>query len=83
MRRRKRWTTLRAQVYTVDPSQPVMDLKAVETLLAEFVYARPRFNLLLFAVLGLMLALFSNLWRDLQRGDPADAEGSEPACFAT
>ena len=52
---------LRAQVYSVDPSQPVMDVKTFETLLAEFVYARPRFNLLLFAVfavLGLTLALF-------------------------
>src|ERR1035441_10725326 len=38
-----------------------MDVKSMETVLAENAYARPRFNLLLFAVfavLGLVLALF-------------------------
>lgn len=52
---------LKAQVYAVDPSQPLMDVKSLETVLAENAYARPRFNLLLFAVfavLGLLLALF-------------------------
>ncbi len=52
---------LKAQVYAVDPSQPLMDVKSMETVLAENAYARPRFNLLLFAVfavLGLALALF-------------------------
>ncbi|MGJ5818761.1 ABC transporter permease [Paludibaculum fermentans] len=52
---------LKAQVYAVDPGQPLMDVKTMETLLAENVYARPRFNLILltvFAVLGLVLALF-------------------------
>ncbi len=52
---------LKAQVYAVDPSQPLMDVKTMETVLAENAYARPRFNLLLFtvfAVLGLVLALF-------------------------
>jgi predicted permease len=52
---------LKAQVYAVDPSQPLMDVKSMETVLAENAYARPRFNLLLFAVfavLGLVLALF-------------------------
>ncbi|WP_321470943.1 ABC transporter permease [uncultured Paludibaculum sp.] len=52
---------LKAQVYAVDPGQPLMDVKSMETLLAENVYARPRFNLILltvFAVLGLVLALF-------------------------
>ena len=52
---------LKAQVYAVDPSQPVMDVKSMETVLGEYAYARPRFNLVLFtvfAVLGLVLALF-------------------------
>ena len=52
---------LKAQVYAVDPSQPLMDVKSMETVLGENAYARPRFNLLLFAVfaaLGLVLALF-------------------------
>ena len=51
---------LRAQVYAVNPDQPVMDVKTVEKMLAEYVYARPRFNLFLFAIfaaLGLTLAL--------------------------
>lgn len=49
-----------AQVYAVDPGQPVMDVKPVQALLDEYIYARPRFNLLLFSVfaaLGLVLAL--------------------------
>jgi putative ABC transport system permease protein len=52
---------LKAQVYAVDPGQPLMDVKSMATVLAENAYARPRFNLLLFAVfagLGLVLALF-------------------------
>lgn len=52
---------LKAQVYAVDPSQPVMEVKPLETVLSENAYARPRFNLILFAVfaaLGLLLALF-------------------------
>jgi hypothetical protein len=54
-------SALKAQVYAVDPSQPLMEVKTMETVLAENAYARPRFNLLLFAVfavLGLVLALF-------------------------
>ena len=50
-----------AQVYAVDAGQPVMNVQSLETLLAENIYSRPRFNLLLFAVfaaLGLTLALF-------------------------
>ena len=50
-----------AQVYAIDPGQPVMDTWTLETALRDYVYARPRFNLLLFAVfavLGLVLALF-------------------------
>jgi putative ABC transport system permease protein len=53
--------TLKAQVYAVDPAQPLMDVKSMENVLGENAYARPRFNLLLFAVfalLGLVLALF-------------------------
>jgi putative ABC transport system permease protein len=45
----------------VDPAQPVMEAQSTETLLGEYAHARPRFNLLLFAVfaaLGLVLALF-------------------------
>jgi predicted permease len=50
-----------AQVYAIDPGQPVMDIRTLETALRDYVYARPRFNLLLFTVfagLGLILALF-------------------------
>jgi putative ABC transport system permease protein len=49
-----------AQVYAADAAQPVMDTKTLEVLLRELVYARPRFNLILFLIfsgLGLMLAL--------------------------
>jgi hypothetical protein len=38
-----------------------MDVKSLEAILSDFVYARPRFNVLLFAAfagLGLLLALF-------------------------
>jgi predicted permease len=52
---------VKAAIYAVDPIQPVMEDKSLETLLAENAYARPRFNLLLFTVfasLGLILALF-------------------------
>jgi predicted permease len=52
---------LRAQVYAVDGTQPVTDVWTVEEALGRFIYARPRFNLILFtifAVLGLTLALF-------------------------
>jgi predicted permease len=52
---------VREQVYAVDRGQPVTEVKTLETLIGENVYARPRFNLLLFSVfaaLGLILALF-------------------------
>ena len=52
---------LKTQVYAVDPGQPLMEVKSMEAVLSENAYARPRFNLLLFAVfaaLGLALALF-------------------------
>jgi predicted permease len=50
-----------AQVYAIDSGQPVMDIWTLDTALRDYVYARPRFNLLLFTVfaaLGLILALF-------------------------
>ena len=52
---------MKAQVYAVDPVQPVMDVRTMEKLLSDEAYAEPRFNLLLFSVfaaLGLALALF-------------------------
>jgi putative ABC transport system permease protein len=51
---------VRAQVYAIDKDQPVTDVKTMETMLDEWIYSRPRFNLLLFsifAVIGLLLAL--------------------------
>jgi putative ABC transport system permease protein len=51
---------VRAQVYGIDKDQPVTDVKTIETMLNEWVYSRPRFNLLLFSIfaaLGLSLAL--------------------------
>ncbi len=53
--------SIRAQVYSVDRDQPVMEVKTMDTLLNEWVYARPRFNLLLFTVFaafGMILAVF-------------------------
>lgn len=50
-----------AQVYAVDSAQPVMSVATAASLLDDWVYAEPRFNLLLFglfAALGLLLALF-------------------------
>jgi putative ABC transport system permease protein len=51
---------VRAQVYSIDKDQPITDVKTVERLLNDWVYSRPRFNLLLFSIfaaLGLLLAL--------------------------
>jgi putative ABC transport system permease protein len=48
------------QVYAVDKDQPVTDLRTIDRVLQEGVYAGPRFNLALFsvfAVLGLTLAV--------------------------
>jgi putative ABC transport system permease protein len=48
------------QVYKLDRDQPVTDVRTVQSFLNEFVYAGPRFNLVLlsvFAVLGLTLAV--------------------------
>jgi putative ABC transport system permease protein len=47
-------------VYSIDKDQPITDVKTVERLLNDWVYSRPRFNLLLFSIfaaLGLLLAL--------------------------
>jgi predicted permease len=52
---------VRAQVYSIDGGQPVTNVMPLETMLSQFVYARPKFNLFLFAIfagLGLTLALF-------------------------
>jgi predicted permease len=52
--------SVRQQVYAADPGQPVTDVRTLESLLDEYVYSRPRFNLLLFGVfatLGLAMAL--------------------------
>jgi predicted permease len=51
---------VRAQVYSIDKDQPVTEVKTIETMLNEWVYSRPRFNLVLFSIfaaLGLVLAL--------------------------
>jgi hypothetical protein len=51
---------IRAQVYAVDPLQPVVEERTLAKALAEFAYSRPRFNLLLFSVfagLGMVLAI--------------------------
>jgi len=52
--------SIAAQVYAIDAGQPVMQVQTLDKALADYVYSRPRFNLLLFAVfaaLGLVLAL--------------------------
>jgi putative ABC transport system permease protein len=51
---------VRAQIYAVDPDQPLTDVETAAATLEKWVYARPRFNVLLlgvFAGLGLCLAL--------------------------
>jgi putative ABC transport system permease protein len=51
---------VREQVYAADRGQPVTDVRTLETMLDDYVYSRPRFNLLLFSVfagLGLLMAL--------------------------
>jgi len=48
------------QVYSIDKDQPVTDVRTIDRVLQEGVYAGPRFNLALFsvfAVLGLTLAV--------------------------
>jgi putative ABC transport system permease protein len=49
-----------SQVYSIDKDQPVTDVRTIDLILQEGVYAGPRFNLALFAVfatLGLTLAV--------------------------
>jgi putative ABC transport system permease protein len=49
-----------SQVYAIDSNQPVTDVRTIETVLREGIYAGPRFNLVLFSVfagLGLTLAV--------------------------
>jgi putative ABC transport system permease protein len=51
---------VRDKVYAVDGGQPVTDVRTLDAMLDDYVYAGPRFNLLLFTVfaaLGLGLAL--------------------------
>ncbi|MEX2303825.1 MAG: ABC transporter permease [Bryobacterales bacterium] len=51
---------VRDQVYAVDASQPVMQVRSLESALDELIFSRRRFNLVLFSVfaaLGLALAL--------------------------
>jgi predicted permease len=49
-----------AQVYAIDPSQPVASIKTLDGLIQEDAYSTPRFNLILlsvFASIGLVLAI--------------------------
>ena len=49
-----------SQVYAIDKNQPVTDVRTIETVLNDGIYAGPRFNLALFSVfagLGLTLAI--------------------------
>ncbi len=49
-----------AQVYAIDGSQPVANIKTLDTVLAEDEFSTPRFNLILlsvFAAIGLVLAV--------------------------
>jgi ABC-type antimicrobial peptide transport system permease subunit len=51
---------VREQIYAADRGQPVTDVRTLETVLDNYVYSRPRFNLLLFSVfagLGLIMAV--------------------------
>jgi putative ABC transport system permease protein len=51
---------VRRQIYAADHSQPVTDVRTLDATLDQYVYSRPRFNLLLFGVfagLGLVMAL--------------------------
>jgi putative ABC transport system permease protein len=51
--------TVRAQVYAIDKDQPVTDVQTLDTLIDQWSFSAPRFNVVLFAifaVLGLLLA---------------------------
>ena len=48
------------RVYAIDPDQPVTEVRTIEAFLNDFIYAGPRFNVVLlsvFAALGLALAV--------------------------
>jgi ABC-type antimicrobial peptide transport system permease subunit len=52
--------SVRSRVYAIDPNQPVTRVSTLATLLDDYVFARRRFNLVLFSVfaaLGLTLAV--------------------------
>ncbi|MGH9721628.1 MAG: ABC transporter permease, partial [Bryobacteraceae bacterium] len=52
--------TVRHQIYAIDRDQPVTEVRTIETMMDEFVFARARFNLVLFSVfaaIGLALAV--------------------------
>ena len=52
--------TVRAEVYALDPQQPVTDVRALDAVIDDEIFARPRFSLLLlsvFAGVGLLLAV--------------------------
>jgi putative ABC transport system permease protein len=51
---------VRRQVYAIDAEQPLTDVRTIDAILDEWVFAEPRFNLALFSVfagLGLALAV--------------------------
>jgi putative ABC transport system permease protein len=51
--------SLRAQVYAIDKDQPVTEVQSLDTLIDQWTFSAPRFNLVLFAIfaaLGLLLA---------------------------
>jgi putative ABC transport system permease protein len=47
-------TAVQHQVYAIDKDQPVMRIKPLEAALDEYVFAGPRFNLVLFSVFGFL-----------------------------
>jgi predicted permease len=52
--------SVRAQVYALDPEQPVSDVATLDAVIDEWIYARPRFSLILlgvFSTVGLLLAV--------------------------
>jgi predicted permease len=51
--------SVRAQVYAIDKDQPVTEVQSLDTLIDQWTFSAPRFNLVLFAIfaaLGLLLA---------------------------
>ncbi len=43
-----------SQVYAIDREQPVTDVRTIDRVLQEGVYAGPRFNLVLFSIFGML-----------------------------